>query len=71
MKTSVKKIISKVSQSLPRVKSTGTNANDIVPGTTAMHLPWAKSSMLAEYYEALLWMNGSTKQLEGLIDWLV
>jgi len=71
MKTSVKKIIAKVSHSLPRVKSTGTNVNDMVPGTTAMHLPWAKSSVLAEYYEALLWMNDSTKQLEELIDWLV
>jgi len=71
MKRSIKKVIAKVSHSLPHLNSTGANVNDMVPGITAMHLPWAKSSVLAEYYEALLWMNGSTKQLEGLLDWLV
>jgi len=71
MKRSVNKILDKVGLSLPRVNSTGTNANDIVPGTAAFHFPSANSSVFIEYYEALLWMNGNMRQLEGLVDWLI
>jgi hypothetical protein len=71
MKQAVKKIINKVSASLPVVNSTGTNGKDAVPGTISLNFLSSYSSVFIEYYEALLWMNESTSPLEGLMDRLI
>ncbi len=68
MKRSSKKLIGKPGTGLPNVNDVTVHEIGFMP---AMQMPSSYTTIFAECYDALLWMNGNVKQLERMLDRLI
>jgi hypothetical protein len=70
MKQPVKKIMRRAGQGLPALDPGNSIVKPVIQVAAVTPLPSAYQGIFIECYDALLWMNESMKQLEGLIHWL-
>lgn len=71
MKQHSKKLAGDSKMSLARLQENRPDNNNSVSPDVAILLPSSYTTIFAECYDAMLWMNTNIKQLSGILDWLI